>query len=137
MRPKIRCDGESTVLLQNFLNLNWAHIQQRKTSRNRAKHGCFVLFFFTGCVLVMEFVTVAYMFEWYWSHNLLLLVAGLDCFSWVCTVHRGRYGSRGNWFELFINNMYCSRDSVLLPEPCATVSVTEPVPPAFIYMGCV
>jgi hypothetical protein len=23
MRPKIRCDGESTVLLQNFLDLNW------------------------------------------------------------------------------------------------------------------
>jgi hypothetical protein len=24
MRLKIRCDGESTVLLQNFLDLNWA-----------------------------------------------------------------------------------------------------------------
>jgi hypothetical protein len=24
MRPKIRCDGKSTVLLQNFLDLNWA-----------------------------------------------------------------------------------------------------------------
>jgi hypothetical protein len=23
MRPKIRCDGKSTVLLQNFLDLNW------------------------------------------------------------------------------------------------------------------
>jgi hypothetical protein len=24
MRSKIQCDGESTVLLQNFLDLNWA-----------------------------------------------------------------------------------------------------------------
>jgi hypothetical protein len=24
MRRKIRCDGKSTVLLQNFLDLNWA-----------------------------------------------------------------------------------------------------------------
>jgi hypothetical protein len=28
MRPKIRCDGESTVLLQNFLDLNRALEQQ-------------------------------------------------------------------------------------------------------------
>jgi hypothetical protein len=26
MRLKIRCDGESTVLLQNFLHLNWAQM---------------------------------------------------------------------------------------------------------------
>jgi hypothetical protein len=26
MRPKIRCDGKSTVLLQNFLDLNWAWV---------------------------------------------------------------------------------------------------------------
>jgi hypothetical protein len=26
MRPKIRCDGRCTVLLQNFLDLNWAKV---------------------------------------------------------------------------------------------------------------
>jgi hypothetical protein len=30
MRPKIRCDGESTVLLQNFLDLNWALVRYQQ-----------------------------------------------------------------------------------------------------------
>jgi hypothetical protein len=37
MRPKIRCDGESTVLLQNFLNLNWAEIIEIK-NKNTDKY---------------------------------------------------------------------------------------------------
>jgi hypothetical protein len=30
MRPKIRCDEKSTVLLQNFLDLNWALLEMIK-----------------------------------------------------------------------------------------------------------
>jgi hypothetical protein len=29
MRSKIRCDGKSTVLLQNFLDLNWAQVARQ------------------------------------------------------------------------------------------------------------
>jgi hypothetical protein len=33
MRPKIRCDEESTILLQNFLDLNWATVYSRVSTR--------------------------------------------------------------------------------------------------------
>jgi hypothetical protein len=41
MRPKIRCDGESTVLLQNFLDLNWAQVENSKWILRRSNGAFF------------------------------------------------------------------------------------------------
>jgi hypothetical protein len=49
MRPKIRCDGESTVLLQNFLDLNRA--QTEATEGGQVPRVCL-----DGCKVCVKFL---------------------------------------------------------------------------------
>jgi hypothetical protein len=66
MRPKIRCDGESTVLLQKFFYLNWALVPHKLKLTSKLSVNlvggrvCLVIFLGGGGCRPFSFFLVSY-----------------------------------------------------------------------------